>query len=48
MEEPLKIAGTENPTDIGTQGRANLEDIDAPLSGSWGQTSSVTKENSGS
>merc|ERR1711867_250975 len=27
VEEPLKIAGTANPADIGTRGRASLEDI---------------------
>ena len=27
IEEPLKIAGTSNPADIGTRGKARLEDI---------------------
>ena len=27
VEEPLKIAGPENPADIGTRGKAKLEDI---------------------
>ena len=27
VEEPLKIAGPANPADIGTRGRASLEDI---------------------
>ena len=27
VELPLKIAGLENPADIGTRGRATLEDI---------------------
>merc|ERR1711867_68144 len=27
VEEPLKIAGAENPADIGTRGKAKLEDI---------------------
>ena len=27
VEEPLKIAGPENPADIGTRGKAKLDDI---------------------
>merc|ERR1711867_335962 len=27
VEEPLKIAGPDNPADIGTRGKARLEDI---------------------